>query len=54
MGRALLNGFVVEVQTILAPWVILSGWLVGCQVVIEGFGIDDFGLAGGLVEDGVR
>jgi hypothetical protein len=53
MERGLLNRLSVEVLAIAAPGVIGSRRGRGLAVSIEGFGIDDFSLAGGLVEDGV-
>ena len=34
------------------PGVVWGRWFRGSDLPIEGFGIDDFGLADGLVEDG--
>ena len=53
MGKGLLNRLSVEVLAIAAPGVIGSRRRRGLDVSIEGLGIDDFSLAGGLVEDGV-
>ena len=52
MGRGVLDGFAIEVTAIATPGVILSGWLGGIEMMIEGFGVDDLSLADGLVEDG--
>jgi hypothetical protein len=53
IGSELLDRFAIEVTAISAPGVIRIGWFGGLEVMIEGLGIDDFGLAGGFVEDGV-
>ena len=52
MGSSLLNGFTADVAAIGTPGVIRSG--VGdLDLVVEGFGVDDFGLADGFVVEGV-
>ena len=54
MGSGLLNGFAIEMATeALSPGVIRGWWFGGVDVAVERLGIDDFGLADGLVEDGV-
>jgi len=53
MGRSLLKGFAVEVEAISTPGVVGSRGFRGLDLVIEGFGIDHFGLALGHVVDGV-
>ena len=53
IGRGFLDGFAVDVVAILVPRVVRSGGLGGFDLSIEGFGIDDFSLAGGFVVDGI-
>ena len=54
MGRGILDGFSIEVATeTLAPGMIWGRRFGSMDLPIEGFGIDDFGLADGLVKDGV-
>ena len=53
IGRGFQDGFAIEMATILAPGVIQSWRLRDVDLAIQGFGIHDFSLAGGLVEDRV-
>ena len=54
MGRGFLDGFAIDMAAIGTPGVIRSRGFGGFDLVIEGFGVHDFSLADGLVEDGVR
>jgi hypothetical protein len=54
MGSGFLDRFAVDMAAIGTPGVIRGRGLGVFDVVVEGFGIDDFGLADGLVVEGVR
>jgi hypothetical protein len=53
IGRGFVDGFAIEMMAVLMPGVIRSWGLMGLDLSIEGFGIDNFSLAGGFVIDGV-
>lgn len=54
IGGGFLNGFTADMAAISTPGVIRGRGVGGLDVVVEGFGIHDFGLADGLVVEGVR
>ena len=54
MGGSLLDGFATEMTAIGAPGVVGSGRFGDFELTVESFGIDHFGLADWLVENGVR
>jgi len=53
MGRGILDGFAVDALSIFAPGMVSSWGLGKLDLAVEGFGIGDFGLAGGFVVNGV-
>jgi hypothetical protein len=53
MGRGFRDGFATEATTIGTPGVVGSRGFGGFELVVEGFGVHDFGLAGWLVVDGI-
>jgi hypothetical protein len=53
MGRSFWNGFAIEMFAIASPGMVSGGCPRGFDVVIEGLGIGNFGLARRLVVDGV-
>ena len=53
MGRGFLNRSTVDVVSEASAPGVIRSWGSGCtDLAVEGFGIDDFGLADGFVEDG--
>ena len=54
MGGGFLNGFTADVAAIGTPGVIRGWGLGGFELVVEGFGVHDIGLADGHVVDGVN
>ena len=53
MGSSLLDGFAADMVIILTPRMIRSRRVRDIDVVIQGFGVNDFSLALGLVVQGV-
>lgn len=53
IGGGLRKGFAIEMAAVLTPGVVGSWGQAGRDLVVEGFGIGDLGLAGGLVVDRV-
>ena len=53
MRREFLDWFAIEMVAISAPGVIFIRWLGDLELMIKGFGVDDFGLANRFAEDGV-
>ena len=53
MGRDLQDRFPIQMTPVSSPGVIFVGWLGDLELMIEGLGIDDFGLADRFMEDGV-
>ena len=54
MGRSLWDRFATETTAIGTPGVVGSGWFWDFELMVESFGVDHFGLADRLVENGVR
>ena len=54
MGRSLWDGFATDMTAIGTPGVVRSGWFRDFELMVESFGVDHFGLADWLVENGVR
>lgn len=54
MGRGLLDGFAIEMLAMGAPRVIGGGrWFGELELVVEGFAVHHFTLAGWLVVNGI-
>jgi hypothetical protein len=53
MGKHLLNGFAIEMTTIMVPGVIRGRWLGDFDLTIESLGIHNFSLAEGLLVGGL-
>ena len=54
MGRGLWDGFATDTMAIGAPGVVGSGRFWDFELMVDSFGVDHFGLADWLVENGVR
>jgi hypothetical protein len=54
MGSGFLDRFAVDMAAIGTPRVIRGRGIGGFDLVVEGFGVHDFGLADGFVVDSVR
>ena len=54
IGEAFLDGFAIEMMSILTPGMVSSRGLRELEVMIEGLGIHDFCLARRFVVDGVN
>ena len=54
MGRSLRDRFATDTMAIGAPGVVRSGRFGDFELMVESFGVDHFGLAEWLVENGVR
>ena len=54
MRGGLLDGFTTDPTAIGTPGVVGSGRFGDFKLMVESFGVDHFGLADRLVENGVR